>query len=382
MSEHERPVYLDYNATTPHDPEVVEAMMPFLTTEFGNPSSSHVYGSEPRRADEHARAQVAALIGASAGEIVFTSGGTESNNYAILGTARARSNRGRHIITSNIEHPAVLGTCAALENDGFEVTRIPVDGHGVVDPARLRDALRGDTILVTVMMANNEIGTIEPIARIAELAHEHGAWIHTDAAQAVGKVPVSVDELGVDMLTIAGHKLYAPKGVGALYLRDGVGPQLIMYGGSQERGLRPGTENVLEVVGLGAAAEVAQRDAGSISAAMRRSRDRLADAIASECDVVVNGHPTERLPNTLNVSFRSIRSNDLLAQIAADVAASAGSACHADSVTLSPVIAAVGTPPEYAPGTIRFSTGKPTTDDEIDRAAAAIVAAYRRLQAE
>ncbi len=341
MSEGRRPVYLDYNATTPHDPEVVEAMMPFLTTEFGNPSSSHVYGIDPRKAVAHARARVAALIRASVGEIVFTSGGTESNNYAILGTARARSHRGRHIITSNIEHPAVLDTCAALGDEGFEVTRIPVDSQGVIDLAKLREALREDTILVTVMLANNEIGTIEPVARIAELGHECGAWVHTDAAQAVGKVPVSVEELGVDMLTIAGHKLYAPKGVGALYLREGVRPQLIMHGGSQERGLRPGTENVLEVVGLGAAAEVARRDARSIAAAMRRSRDRLGEAIASECDVVVNGHPTERLPNTLNVSFRAIRSNDLLALIADDVAASGGSACHADSVTLSPVIAAI-----------------------------------------
>jgi cysteine desulfurase len=264
MNTGNRPVYLDYNATTPHDPEVVEAMMPFLRTEFGNPSSSHVYGSEPRKAVARARDQVAALIGASAEEVVFTSGGTESNNYAILGAARVRSGRGRHIVTSNIEHPAVLVTCAALEQDGFEITRVPVDRHGVVDLHRLRGAIRDDTILVTVMTANNEIGTIEPIARIPEVAHEHGAWVHTDAAQAVGKVPVSVEELGVDMLTIAGHKLYAPKGVGALYLRGDVRPQLIMRGGSQERGLRPGTENVLEVVGLGAAAEVALRDAESV----------------------------------------------------------------------------------------------------------------------
>lgn len=379
MSAAQRPIYLDYNATTPHDPKVVEAMRPFLETEFGNPSSSHVYGARPRHAVAEARRHVAALIGAQPENIVFTSGGTESNNYAILGTARALREKGRHIITSNIEHPAVAETCAALESEGFAVTRLPVDEFGMVAPEDFESAILPDTILVSIMHANNEIGTIEPIEEIARIASRNGVLVHTDAAQSVGKIPVDVAALGADMLTIAGHKLYAPKGVGALYLRSGVDPDRIMYGGGQEGGLRAGTENVLEIVGLGAACRIAKRDFDRNRQAMQSTRDLLSARITAECDVRLNGHPEHRLPNTLNVSFRGVTSDALIAAVADVVAVSAGSACHSDAVTLSPVIEAIGTPIEWAQGTVRLSTGKYTTTEEIDRAADAINRAYASL---
>ncbi|TVQ18333.1 MAG: cysteine desulfurase [Spirochaetaceae bacterium] len=379
MSSAERPIYLDYNATTPHDPEVVQAMRPFLESEFGNPSSSHVYGSRPRQAVADARQHVAALIGAAPENIVFTSGGTESNNYAILGSARALRQKGHHIITSNIEHPAVSETFTALESEGFTVTRLPVDEFGMVAPEEFESAIRPDTILVSIMHANNEIGTIEPIEAIARIASRHGVLVHTDAAQSVGKIPVDVTALGVDMLTIAGHKLYAPKGVGALYLRSGVEPQRIMHGGGQEGGYRAGTENVLEVVGLGAACRIAKRDFDRNRQAMLSSRDLLHERITADCDVRLNGHPQLRLPNTLNVSFRGVTSDALIAAVADVVAVSVGSACHSDAVALSPVIEAIGTAMEWARGTIRFSTGKLTTAAEIERAAGAINRAYASL---
>ncbi len=379
MSGATRPIYLDYNATTPHDPEVAEAMRPFLESEFGNPSSSHIYGSRPRQAVAEARRHVAALIGTEPESIVFTSGGTESNNYAILGTAWALRDRGRHIITSNIEHPAVSRTCAALESEGFDVTRLPVDEFGAVTPDAFESAIRPDTILVSIMHANNEIGTIEPIEEIARIASRHGILVHTDAAQSVGKIRVEVNELGVDMLTIAGHKLYAPKGVGALYLRTGVTPEPIMHGGGQESGYRAGTENVLEIVGFGAACRIAKRDFERNRQAMETTRDLLHRRITAACDARLNGHPEHRLPNTLNLSFRGVTSDDLIAAVADVVAVSAGSACHSEAVTLSPVIEAIGTPMDWARGTIRFSTGKHTTVEEIERAADAIIRAYASL---
>ncbi|MFP4384318.1 MAG: cysteine desulfurase family protein [Spirochaetia bacterium] len=374
-----RPIYLDYNATTPHDPEVVEAMRPFLEYEFGNPSSGHSYGIAPRRAVAKARAEVASLIGADQDEIVFTSGGTESDNWAILGTARALAHRGRHIITSVIEHPAVLETNTALETDGFEITRLAMDEYGLISLDDLEKAIRPDTILVTIMHANNEIGTIEPIEEISRIASRHGVLVHTDAAQSLGKIPVNVRVLGVDMLTVAGHKLYAPKGIGALYTRGGNPPAHFMHGGGQENGRRPGTENVLEIVGLGAACRIAARDLDRNANRMKQTRDRLFDEIRNACDVRLNGHPDSRLPNTLNLSFRGVTSDDLIAAVSDTVAVSAGSACHSDVVKLSPVIEAIGVPMEWARGTIRFSTGKYTTDEEIDRAAAAIVGAWQSL---
>ncbi len=375
----DRPIYLDYNATTPHDPEVVEAMRPFLESEFGNPSSGHAYGVVPRQAVAQARSEVASLLGASPEEIVFTSGGTESDNWAIGGTARALAGKGRHIITSVIEHPAVLETCAALEADGFDITRLAVDEGGLISLEELEKAIRPETILITIMHANNEIGTIEPIQEISRIASRHGVLVHTDAAQSLGKIPVDVRSLGIDMLTVAGHKLYAPKGVGALYIRGGAPPSHLMYGGGQENERRPGTENVLEIVGLGTACRIAARDLDRNAERMKETRDRLFERIRESCDVKLNGHPDFRLPNTLNLSFRNVTSDDLIAAVSDAVAVSAGSACHADTVKLSPVIEAIGVPIEWARGTIRFSTGKYTTIEEIDRVAAAIIDAWLSL---
>ncbi len=377
VSETRRPIYLDYNATTPHDPEVVEAMRPFLETEYGNPSSSHAYGEAPRSAVARARAEVAALMNAPPERILFTSGGTESNNYAIIGVALARKGRGNHIITSTVEHPAVANTCDHLEREGFAVTRVPVDQYGMVNPNDVEKAMRPETILITVMHANNEIGTIEAIREIAAIASARDVLIHTDAAQSLGKIPVDVEELGVDLLTVAGHKLYAPKGVGALYVGPGVHLEPLMYGGGQEGGRRPGTENVLEIVGLGAACRIALRDLETNRRRMQQTRDRLYQKLSAACEVRLNGHPEKRLPNTLNVSFRGITSNDLIAAVADRITVSAGSACHAGTVSLSPVIEAIGTPREWGRGTIRFSTGKYTTEDEIDQAVAAVIAAFR-----
>ena len=368
-------IYLDYNATTPHDREVVEAMRPFIESEFGNPSSSHAFGRAPKRAIERAREQVAALIGARAEEVFFTSGGTESNNFAVLGSARALASRGDHIITTTIEHPAVGNPCAALEDEGFRVTRVPVGADGIVPVAEVEKAIDGGTILISVMHANNEIGTIQPIEEIGQLARRHGIRFHTDAAQSLGKIAVSVDELGVDMLTIAGHKLYAPKGIGAIYLRDGVRPNAIVYGGGQERGVRPGTENVMQIAGLGAAAEVARRDLERNAATMRETRDALEAHLSSRWDVRLNGDREKRLPNTLNVSLAGVTAQDVLARLADTVAASAGSACHADEVSISPVLQAIGVPVERARGTIRFSTGKYTTAEEVEAAAEYVIQA-------
>jgi cysteine desulfurase len=333
----------------------------------------------PRRAVAQARAEVASLIGASPDEIVFTSGGTESDNWAILGTARALAHKGRHIVTSTVEHPAVLEACAALEADGFEISRLAVDEHGLISLDDLEKAIRPETILISIMHANNEIGTIEPIEEISRIASRHGFLVHTDAAQSLGKIRVNVERLGVDTLTVAGHKLYAPKGIGALYIRGGNPPAHFMYGGGQENGRRPGTENVLEIVGLGAACRIAARDLDRNANRMRQTRDRLFGKLGDACDVKLNGHPDFRLPNTLNLSFRGVTSDDLISAVSDVVAVSAGSACHADTVKLSPVIEAIGVPMEWARGTIRFSTGRYTTDEEVDRAAAAIVSAWRSL---
>ena len=381
-----KPIYLDYNATTPIDRRVAEAMLPYLYEHFGNPSSSHPYGVEARRAVEHARAQVAALLGCRPAEIIFTSGGSESNNTAIKGVAAAYRERGSHIITSAIEHPAVLEPCRWLESQGYHITYLPVDEYGMVDPADVERAITPETILVTIMHANNEVGTVQPIAAIATIAHRHGALMHTDAAQSVGKIPVRVDELGVDLLSVAGHKLYAPKGVGALYIRSGVRLVKFVHGADHEANRRAGTENVLGIVGLGQATEIAGRDLERNMAHMRTMRDRLWAGLTRELDTPgllrLNGHPDERLPNTLSVGFRSIEANTLLAEIGEQVAASAGAACHADQVDVSTVLQAMQVPLEYAMGTVRFSVGRMTTAEEIDRAVEVVAAAVRRLQPE
>jgi cysteine desulfurase len=384
------PIYLDYNATTPIAREVAEAMAPYLYEHFGNPSSSHPYGVTTKRAVEAARAQVAALLGCQPAEVIFTSGGTESNNYAIKGIALAHRERGNHIITSAVEHPAVVEVCAWLESQGFRITVLPVDAYGLVDPADLERSITPDTTLVTVMHANNEVGTIQPVAELAAIAHRHGALMHTDAAQSVGKIPVNVDELGVDLLSVAGHKLYAPKGIGALYIRSGVRLAPLLHGAGHEGGRRPGTENVLAIVGLGQACQVAGRDLDRNMAHFQAMRTRLHAGLARELGdeaVKLNGHLEKRLPNTLSLSFRGVEANTLLSEIGERVAASAGAACHgsaesprsADQVDVSAVLQAIGVPVEWAMGTVRFSVGRGTTAQEIDRAVEIVAEAVRRL---
>ncbi len=376
-----RPVYLDYNATTPLDPGVISEMRPFLEMEFGNPSSSHYYGAGPKQAVAKARRRVAEFLNCLPEEVFFTSGGTESNNYAIKGMARALKDRGRHIVTTAFEHPAVLEVCRYLEGEGFETTRVAVDERGMVDPERIRQALRSDTILVTVMHANNEVGTIQPIADIARLVGPRGIVMHTDAAQSPGKIPVDVPSLGVDLLSIAGHKLYAPKGIGALYVRKGLAPETFCHGAGQEMGRRAGTENVAGIVGLGKACEMASASLAEDSLRMKALRDRLYEGIAGCTDGVrLNGHSEHCLPNTLNLSFQGLDANRLLEEIGRDVAASAGAACHAGSVAVSHVLEAMQVPVECARGALRFSLGRMTTPGDIDRAVDAVAAAAARLR--
>ncbi len=383
MGDRQRPIYLDYNATTPHDPEVIRVMRPYLEQHFGNPSSSHCYGRKTRAAIERARAQVAILLGCSPGEIVFTSGGTESNNYAIQGTALAQRHRGNHIITSQIEHPAVTAVCAQLERTGFEVTYLPVDDEGLVKVDDVKRAIRPETILISIMHANNEVGTIQPIDQIARIAKSRNIIFHTDAAQSVGKIATRVRELGVDLLSIAGHKLYAPKGVGALYIRDGLVLEPLMRGAGQESGRRPGTENVLEIVGLGQACEIAGRQLSTNWAHMKSMRDRLEAGLLQRVpDIKVNGHRDRRLPNTLSVSIRGVEVNTLLGAIEKKVAVSAGAACHSGLVQISHVLKAMRVPEDWARGTLRFSTGRMTTEAEIDAALAVVTKAIRELRQE
>ncbi|HOP36336.1 MAG TPA: cysteine desulfurase family protein, partial [Syntrophales bacterium] len=358
------PVYLDYNATTPVDPEVAKAMIPFLGEEFGNPSSAYGYGIRAKRAVEDARGLVAAFLHCKPGEVVFTSGGTESNNYAVRGVAWANRHRGNHIITSAIEHPAVLEVCRHLEQFGFVTTYLPVDGGGLVDPEDVAAAVTERTILITVMHANNEVGTIEPLAEISNIARRLGILFHTDAAQSAGKIETDVDALGVDLLSLAGHKIYAPKGVGALYVREGTPVEKFMHGAGQERGFRPGTENVLGIVGLGKACDIARRDLEKNRETMIRSRERLFSILSAALGdtVRLNGHKERRLPNTASLGFRNRDAQILLAGLFDRVAVSAGAACHSGETTVSPVLAAMEVPPEFARGTLRFSTGRFTTE--------------------
>lgn len=376
------PVYLDYNATTPLDPEVIGAMRSFIEADFGNPSSTHFYGIVPRRALERAREQTAALLNCSPSEIVFTGCATESNNHAVKGAASAMRDKGNHIITTSIEHPAVLEVCAWLEKSGFDVTYLPVDGDGLVDVRSVERAVTDRTVLITVMHANNEVGTIQPIEEIAAMARSRGILMHTDAAQSPGKVPVDVRTLGVDLLTVAGHKLYAPKGVGALYIREGVRIDPFMNGAGQERGQRAGTENVIGIVGLGMACEVAARDLRVVGEHLRKMRDLLHEGIVREIpDARLNGHLLKRLPNTLSLSFRGLDAGRILEEIGLDVAASAGAACHSEGVEISHVLAAMAVPEEWASGTLRLSTGRMTAEEEIRRAVRAITDAFRTLRA-
>ena len=375
-------IYLDHNATTPVAPEVFDAMRPWLREGFGNPASDHALGRAARAAVDQARAQVASLIGAQPDEILFTASATEANNLALLGVARALAERGRHLIASAVEHPAVRAPLRYLETQGWALSWLPVDASGQVNPADLATALRPDTVLVSVMHANNEVGTLQPIRELADLAHQVGALMHCDAAQSAGKIPVDVNDLGVDLLTLAGHKFHAPKGIGALYRRTGVPLHPVLFGAGQEQGLRPGTENVPYIVALGAAAALAQARLPTLSAQLQRQRDALHGALAAAIpDLRLNGHPEARLPNTLSLAFPGgISGRELLARTP-EIAASLGAACHAGGDAISSVLAAMGRTPEQARATLRLSLGAETTDDELERAAGLLIAAWRDLMA-
>jgi cysteine desulfurase len=365
------PIYLDYNATTPIDPAVATAMQPYLLQYYGNPSSTHAYGQATQAAVEQARAQVAALLGCMASEVVFTSGGSESNNTVLKGVAYTYRHKGQHIITSAIEHPATINPCRFLEQQGLRVTYLPVDRTGMVDPEDVRRAITPETLLISIMHANNEVGTVQPIAEISRIAREHGVLIHTDAAQSVGKIPTLVDELGVDFLSIAGHKLYAPKGVGVLYMRTGCAVEPLIHGAGHEAGRRAGTENVLLAVGLGQACALAQADLPRYQREVRQLRDFFWQEIEKRFGerVVLNGHPEQRLPNTLHVNFQGLIGAELLAKLPG-LAASTGSACHEGEVTLSSVLEAMHVPPALGMGAVRFSLGRYTTRQDIEQAVA------------
>jgi cysteine desulfurase len=361
-------IYLDYNATTPVDPAVAEAMHPYIALHYGNPSSAHVYGRATKDAVEEARRQVAGLLGCAAEEVIFTGGGSESNNTVLKGAAYTYRHRGDHIITSQVEHPATINPCQFLERQGLRVTYLPVDRTGMVDPDDVRHAITPQTILISIMHANNEVGTLQPIAEISRIARDHGVLVHTDAAQSVGKVPTLVDELGVDFLSVAGHKVYAPKGIGALYVRSGVAVEPLIHGAGHEFGRRAGTENVIFDVALGKACELAKADLPRYQREVRQLRDLFQEELAKRFGdrVVVNGHPEQRLPNTLHVNFWGVIGAELLDRIP-EIAASTGSACHAGEVALSSVLKAMHVPPELGMGAVRFSLGRYTTREEIER---------------
>lgn len=363
------PVYLDYNATTPVDPAVLDAILPYLREHFGNPSSDHQYGYRARAAVAAAREQLATLLGAHPAEVVFTGGGSEANNLALFGVAATRRARGSHIITSTIEHPAVLEPLRALEGRGYWVTSVTVDPDGRVDPAQVAAAITSETILISIMHANNEVGTIQDLRAIAEIAHVRDILVHTDAAQSVGKVPVQMNALGVDLLSVAGHKFYAPKGIGALVVRQGITLEPLIRGAGHEDGLRAGTENVPSIVGLGCAAALAGERLNAYQERIRQLRDALHQGILTVIpDALLNGHPIERLPNTLNLSFPGVNAAALLARIRDQVACSTGSACHAGHAQPSGVLLAMGRDPALAAAALRLSLGWGTTVSDVQHA--------------
>lgn len=374
-----RPIYLDYNATTPIAPDVAAAMRPWLEEQFGNPSSAHAFGERARKSVAAARREVAVLIGAADDEIVFTGSATEADNLALIGVARALPDK-RHLIVSAVEHPAVMQPALQLRAAGWQLTVLPVDGYGRVDPAAVAAALQADTALVSVMHANNEVGTIQPIAEIAALARANGTLLHTDAAQSAGKVTLDVDTLGVDLLTLAGHKFYAPKGIGALYVRRGTPIAPILFGAGQEHGLRPGTENVPHIVGFGVAARLARMGLPQTAVRLAEMRNTLHQRLlATVAGLQLNGHPEHRLPNTLHASFPGVSGRDLLLACANSLAASVGSACHSHGDAVSGVLASMGCDAARARGAVRLSVGRSSTDEEIEAAADALIAAWRKL---
>ncbi len=362
-------IYLDYNATTPLDPRVFDAMIPFLKEMYHNPSSLYKNSKFTKSAIEESREKIASLIGASPKEIVFTGGGSESDNHAIKGTAFSLMEKGKHIITSSIEHHAVLNTCKFLEKIGFEVTYLPVNKHGIVDPESVRDAIRDDTILISIMYANNEIGTIEPINKIAEIAQENGILFHTDAVQAAGKIPIDVKDIGVDMLSLSAHKFYGPKGVGALYIRKKLRIDSLIHGGMQERGKRAGTENISGIVGAGKAAEIAINEHAVEKEKIKPLRDRLERELKKRIpDILINGHPEKRLYNTLNIAVKYVEGEGILTFLDFEgISVSSGSACASGSLDPSHVLLAIGVPVEHAHGSLRFSLGKYNTEDDVNK---------------
>lgn len=377
-----RQIYLDYNATTPVAPSVQEAMLPFLAEHYGNPSSAHALGRAGQEALADARAQVANLIGCDPDEIVFTSGGTESNNLAIQGVLlRSGMGGGGHLVVSALEHPSVLEPAKFLERLGFDLTIVPATAHGIVQPAAVRAALRPDTLLVSVMHANNEVGTIQPLRQIAEVCHERNVPLHTDASQSVGKIRTLVDELEVDLLTIAGHKLYAPKGIGALYIRQGIALEPLLHGAGHEAGLRAGTENVSHIVGLGRAALLAFKCLDASHERLLSLRDRLWNELLRSIGdgLVLHGKNSPRLPNTLNFSLPEVSAHDLLARIP-ELCASTGSSCYNEAPAISPTLAAMNVSTDCARGALRLSLGWYTSEEEIDRAASLIVGAWEALR--
>ncbi|MFC1809948.1 cysteine desulfurase NifS [Patescibacteria group bacterium] len=361
-------IYLDHAATTPMDPRVLEAMEPYLKEEFGNPSSIYSIAQRARQALDEARTDVAEVLGCTEEEIIFTSGGTESDNLAILGVARANAKKGKHIVTTKIEHHAVLHPCEVLEKEGFEVTYVDVEKNGIVDPVKVKEVIREDTILVSVMYANNEIGTIQPIGKIGRFCKKRSIPFHTDACQAAGTLEMNADRLKVDLMTLNGSKIYGPKGVGVLFVRKGVNIQPLMYGGEQERRIRPGTENVAGIVGLAKALKLAQEGREKENVRLSRMRDYLIKGIEAKIPkVMLNGDRLERLPNNVNVSILDIEGEALLLRLdMAGIAASSGSACTSGSLDPSHVILALGHPYEIAHGSLRFSLGKSTTKKDLD----------------
>ncbi len=377
-----RRIYLDYNATTPLHPGVLEAMLPYYKSIFGNASTIYSFGQEARKAIDDAREALAYLIGAEPREIVFTSGGTEADNLALKGVASALKGKGGHIITSSVEHHAVLFVCKYLEKMGKKITYLPVDRYGLLNPERVKEAITNETVLISIIHANNEIGTIEPIAEIGKIARACGVYFHTDAVQSVGKIPIDVNELGIDLLSLSAHKFYGPKGVGALYIRKGTKIHPLIHGGEQERKRRAGTENVPGIVGLGEAAKIAGKEMRQEYSYVKKLRDKLENKIKDNIDYIrFNGHPTERLPNTSNVSFKFVEGESLVLNLdLKGIAASTGSACASGSLEPSHVLSAIGVPPAIAQGSIRFSLGRDNKEEDIDYTVENLVEIVERLR--
>ena len=378
-----RRIYLDHAATTPTRPEVVKAMLPYFTDAFGNPSSIHSYGQEAKEAIEEARAKVAELIGARSEEIIFTSGGTEADNFALKGIAYANEHKGNHIVTTSVEHHAVMEPCKFLETKGFKVTYLHVDGYGMVAPQDVKKAITSKTILISVMHANNEVGTIEPIEEIGKIAKEAGAYFHTDAVQTVGHIPANVDELGVDLLSISAHKFYGPKGVGALYVRKGTKLAPFMHGGEQERRHRAGTENVPAIVGLSKTVELAQQEMSQETEQLTYLRDKLINGLLERIDHIhLNGHPLNRLPNNANVSVDFVEGESMLLNLDLEgICVSTGSACSSSSLEPSHVLLALGLPPEQAHCSLRFTLGRGNTEEDIERVLEVLPPVVAKLRA-